>query len=383
MTETLRIGLVAGELSGDQLGAALIQRIRARRPDTHFFGVAGPNMRAAGCTAFADVEELAVMGLAEVLGHLPRLLRLRRDLLREFLERRPHVFLGIDAPDFNLGLERRLKQQGINTLHWVSPSVWAWRRYRVRQIRRSVDSMLTLFPFETGFYRDHGVQARFVGHPLADEIPEDCGRQAARRVLGLDATGGCVALLPGSRNGEIERLLPAFLRAGVMCRRVLPELQFVLPVASPSLMSRCRAVTEHREFAQLGIILLEGQARAAMCAADAVLLASGTAALECMLLKRPMVVAYRLHPVSYLIVRSLLQVPYVSLPNTLLGRPQVPEFLQSQVTPAHLSAALLELLQDPAAAARQVEPFAAVHHSLRQDAAGRVADAVLEHCCAQ
>jgi lipid-A-disaccharide synthase len=382
MTGTLRIGLVAGELSGDQLGAALIQRVRERHPDTHFYGVAGPHMRAAGCTALAAAEELAVMGLAEVLRHLPRLLRLRRRLLREFLEQPPQLFLGIDAPDFNLGLERRLRQHGVDTLHWVSPSVWAWRRYRLQRIRDSVDSMLTLFPFEAAFYRDHGVQARFVGHPLADEIAHDCGRQAARTALGLPAAKACIALLPGSRSSEIERLLPLFLQAAALCRRALPDVQFVLPVASPDLMPRCRAIVQQREYAGLGVMLVQGQARSAMCGADAVLLASGTATLECLLLKRPMVVAYRLHPLSYWLVRRLLQVPYVSLPNNLLGRGQVPEFLQSRATPGQLSAALLDLLEDPAAAARQVEPFAAVHRSLRQDAAGQVADAVLERLVA-
>jgi lipid-A-disaccharide synthase len=381
MTGTLRIGLVAGELSGDQFGAALMQRIRQRHPDTQFCGICGPRMRAAGCKAFAHAEELAVMGLAEVLGHLPRLLRLRRHLLRCFLDQRPQLFLGIDAPDFNLGLERRLKLHGIDTLHWVSPSVWAWRRYRLRAIRHSVDSMLTLFPFETTFYRQHGVQARWVGHPLADEIADDCGRDAARAVLGLAATSSCVALLPGSRTAEIDRLLPVFLQAALLCRHAITDLQLVLPVASPALLPRCRAIVEQRRYAELGITLLDGQARSAMCAADAVLLASGTASLECLLLRRPMVVAYRLHPLSYLLVRCLLHVPYVSLPNNLLGRGQVPEFLQSRVTAEHLSGALLELLQDPQAAARQVEPFAALHADLRRDAAGQVAEAVLERIC--
>jgi lipid-A-disaccharide synthase len=383
MTGRLRIGLVAGELSGDRLGAALIRRIRERHPDAHFYGVAGPDMRAAGCTALADAEELAVMGPAEVLARLPRLLCLRRRLVQHFLRQPPQVFLGIDAPDFNLGLERRLKQRGIDTLHWVSPSVWAWRRYRVKKIRTSVDTLLTLFPFETRFYQDHGVQARFVGHPLADEIPDDCDREAARALLGVSTARSCIALLPGSRESEIERLLPVFLEAAARCRRAVPGLQFVLPVASPGLMPRCRAATQQTQYAQLGIMLLDGQARTALCAADAVLLASGTAALECLLLKRPMVVAYRLHALSYLLVRRLLRVPYVSLPNNLLGRCQVPEFLQSEATPEHLSAALLGLLQDPAAAARQVEPFAALHASLRCDATGQVADAVLQRICAQ
>jgi lipid-A-disaccharide synthase len=373
----LRIGLVAGELSGDALGAALMQRIREQRPEAQFCGVAGPRMRAAGCTAFADAEQLSVMGLAEVLAHLPRLIGLRRRLVGRFVEASPRLFLGIDAPDFNLGLERRLRARGIETLHWVSPSVWAWRRYRVKKIRASVSTVFTLFPFEAAFYRDHGVQASCVGHPLADEIPNDCGRASARARLGLDAAAPCVALLPGSRAAEVERLLPVFLQTAVRCRRVVPGVRFVLPAATPGLLARCRAALQHPDYRELVIMLVDGEARTAMCAADAVLLASGTATLECLLLRRPMVVAYRLQPLSYLLVRALLQVPHVSLPNNLLGRAQVPEFLQSAATPERLSTALLELLCDPAAAARQVEPFAALHDSLRRGAAGRVADAVL------
>jgi lipid-A-disaccharide synthase len=383
MGNPLCIGLVAGELSGDQLGAALIRRIRESRPDVRFAGIAGPQMRAAGCLALAQAEDLSVMGLTEVLVHLPRLLRLRRRILRYFLRQPPQLFIGIDAPDFNLGLERRLKALGIPTLHWVSPAVWAWRRYRVNRIRRSVDCMLTLFPFETGFYRRHGVKAQYVGHPLADEIPQDCGRASAREALDIDAGRPCVALLPGSRRSEIERLLPRFLEAAAECRRGMPALRFVLPVASADLMDLCRGILQRGGWQHLGITVLEGQARTAMCAADAVLLASGTAALECMLLKRPMVVAYRLHPLSHLLVRRLLRVPYVALPNHLLNRAQVPELLQSEVTRARLAGALLELLQDPAAAAGQVAPFAAVHDALRCDSARQVAAAVLERLSAE
>lgn len=377
------IGLVAGELSGDQLGAALIRRIRESRPDVRFAGIAGPQMRAAGCLALAQAEDLSVMGLTEVLVHLPRLLRLRRRVLHYFLQQPPQLFIGIDAPDFNLGLERRLKARGIPTLHWVSPAVWAWRRYRVNKIRLSVDCMLALFPFETAFYRRHGVKAQFVGHPLADEIPQDCGRATARAALDIDPDIPCVALLPGSRRSEIERLLPRFLEAATECRRGMPALRFVLPVASADLMDLYRDILQRGRWQHLDITVLEGQARTAMCAADAVLLASGTAALECLLLKRPMVVAYRLHPLSHLLVRRLLRVPYVSLPNNLLNRAQVPELLQSQATPARLAGALLELLQDPGVASRQVAPFAALHDELRCDSARQVAAAVLERLSAK
>jgi lipid-A-disaccharide synthase len=383
MGSPLYIGLVAGEVSGDQLGAALIRRIRESRPDVRFAGIAGPQMRAAGCLALAQAEDLSVMGLTEVLVHLPRLLRLRRRVLRYFLEQPPQLFIGIDAPDFNLGLERRLKALGIPTLHWVSPAVWAWRRYRVNKIRRSVDCMLTLFPFETGFYRRHGVTARYVGHPLADEIPQDCGRASAREALDIDTDIPCVALLPGSRRSEIGRLLPRFLEAAAECRRGMPALRFVLPVASADLMDLCRDILQRGRWQHLDITVLEGEARTAMCAADAVLLASGTAALECLLLKRPMVVAYRLHPLSYLLVRRLLRVPYVCLPNNLLNRAQVPELLQSEATPSRLAGALLELLQNPGEASRQVAPFAALHDELRCDSARQVAAAVLERLSAE
>lgn len=378
MDQCPRIGVVAGELSGDQLGAALIKRVRERRPDVHFAGIAGPRMRAAGCEVLGDVEELSVMGLAEVVGRLPRLLALRRRLLRGFVERPPRLFIGIDAPDFNLGLERRLKRRGIDTLHWVSPSVWAWRRYRLAGIRHSVNGMFTLFPFEAAFYRDHGVAARFVGHPLADEIAPDCGRAAARAALRLEPDSPCLALLPGSRRAEVARLLPDFLRAVALCRATLPDLRVVLPVATPDLLALCRAALQGEQALAESVILLDGGARRAICAADAVLVASGTATLECLLSRRPMVVAYRMHPVSYALVKRMLRVPWVSLPNILLKRAQVPELLQSAVTPERLASAALVLLTDRQAAAAQVAPFAALHSELRCDAAGQVADALLE-----
>jgi lipid-A-disaccharide synthase len=377
MADALRIGLVAGELSGDRLGAALIYAIRKRHPQAQFEGVAGPRMREAGCQVLAHSERLAVMGLVEVLGHLPGLLRLRRKISRHFRRKPPDVFVGIDAPDFNLSLEKSLKRAGIPTVHWVCPSVWAWRQYRLGKIRHSVDLMLTLFPFEAQFLEQHGVCAQFVGHPLADEITANHSQQRVRERLGLEKNRPCIALLPGSRATEVKRLLPLFLEAAHLCRQLIAEVQFVLP-AAPGLLAVCKAWLDSVRHDELAVTLLEGQARDAMTAADAVLLASGTAALECMLLERPMVVAYRLHPLSYQLVSHLLRVPYVSLPNHLLGMMQVPEYLQADATPEKLAGALLELLQHPQKAAQQIEPFARLHRQLRQNAAQRAAQHIIE-----
>lgn len=374
----LRIGLVAGESSGDRLGAALMQQLQARVPNVEFVGVGGPRMRAAGCEVLADAEQLAVMGLFEVIMHLPRLWRLRRRLVRYFKTRPPDVFIGIDAPDFNLDLEQQLKQAGIATLHWVSPSVWAWRRYRLPRIRRSVDRMLTLFPFETEFYREHGVAAEYVGHPLADDIDGDQSIQSARGELGLDADGRYVALLPGSRRSEIERLLPVFLQAALRCAEKLPELRWLLPVAMPALRPVCEAIVNQDRYRGLQVELVDDRARLVMAAAEVVLLASGTASLECLLVRRPMLVAYRMNPLSYALVRRMLDVPWVSLPNNLLGRQQVPEFLQADANPDTLSVELLALLRQPERAEQQVQSFAAIHKDLRRGAAARVADIVLE-----
>ncbi len=377
MTGPLRIGLVAGELSGDQLGAALIRAIQAKQPDAQFEGIAGAEMRAAGCQALARSERLAVMGLVEVLGRLPGLLRLRSKIARHFLHNPPDVFVGIDAPDFNIPLERVLKRKAIPTVHWVSPSVWAWRKYRLEKIRRSVDLMLTLFPFEAQFYQQQGVAARFVGHPLADEITGSPSRQQAKALLQLDERSPCVALLPGSRAAEVKRLLPVFIEAARLCKRSIPELQFVLPVATPGLLPLCGDMLNSGTQEALSLRVLNGQARQAMLAADVVLLASGTATLECMLVNRPMVVAYRMHPLSYALASRMLHVPYVSLPNNLLGTGQVPEYLQSAATPQRLAAAVLELLQQPDKAARQIEPFARVHEQLQTKAALQVAQQVM------
>lgn len=369
--------LVAGELSGDLLGAALITALRARHPHARFYGVAGPCMIAAGCEAIASIEALSLMGLAEVLPALPRLFRLRAALVARFAADRPEVVIGIDAPDFNLGLERRLRQRGLRTVHLVSPSVWAWRPGRVKGIARSVDLMLCLLPFEPAFYADHGLRAEFIGHPLADELNADVSPAQGRAALGLPQNGPLVAILPGSRGGEVERLAEPFVRAAAWLRVRVPGLRFVTPVARPALRERLQqAIAGHAP--QLDWTLLDGRSREAMQAADAVLLASGTATLECLLLDRPMVVAYRTAPLTALLLRrlSLLKVRHVSLPNLLAREPVVPELLQEAASPEALGAAVLELLRDPARAARQRRQFAAVRETLRGDAAGRAAAAI-------
>lgn len=376
----LRIGMVAGELSGDRLGASLIEEIKARCAhneisSVEFEGIAGPAMRAAGCRVIARTEQLSVMGFTEVLSKIPHLLGIRKRVLRNFLDNPPDIFIGIDSPDFNLGLERSLKNAGIDVVHWVSPSVWAWRAYRIRKIRKCVNLMLTLFPFEAAFYSRQQVPVQCTGHPLADEIPDVSNKVEARSKTGLKANVTCVALLPGSRQSEVGELLSVFLKTAEQCVRKISPLQFVLPVAEPMLRSYCHSLVQG--FPALDITVLDGQSREAMQAADIVLLASGTATLECMLVKRPMVVAYRMRAFSYWLAKKLLVVPFVSLPNNLLGRRQVPEYIQENATADNLSREVIGLLQDTDKAARQVEPFAEMHVQLRQGAAGRVADIIL------
>ena len=373
-----RIALVAGEASGDLLGAGLIVALRRRFPDAEFAGIGGPSMRAAGFEAWFDASELAVMGLAEVLWHLPRLLRLRRALRERVLAWKPDVFVGIDAPDFNLGIERWLKRRGVRTVHYVSPSVWAWREARAGKIGRSADRVLCLFPMEPAIFARHGVDARFVGHPLADAIALDPDRAAARAAVGVPYHAPLLAVLPGSRLGEIERMLPVFLEAAALVAHEVPDLQLVIPAAN----GECRVAIERLLSASPvpESLLLDGQAQAAMIAADVVLLASGTAALEAMLCKRPMVVGHRISATTYRIVRmlGLLKTEHVSLPNVLAGEELVPELLQEACTPANLAAAVLQWFGQPEAVAALRPRFRAIHESLRCDASERAADAVAE-----
>jgi lipid-A-disaccharide synthase len=374
----IRIALVAGETSGDQLGAGLIHALRERFPDAEFAGIGGDGMRGAGMDTWFDAGELAVMGLAEVLSHLPRLLGVRRALRERVLAWKPDVFVGIDAPDFNLGVERWLKQRGVRTVHYVSPSVWAWRESRAEKIGRSADRVLCLFPMEPAIYARHGVDARFVGHPLADALPLAPDREAARAALGIPADARVLAVLPGSRLGEIRRLGGIFFDAAQRLAAGLPGLHIVIPAANAA----CRGEIETL-LADAGIAnaqVLDGQAQRAMIASDAVLLASGTAALEAMLCKRPMVVAYRLAPLSHAIVRAfgLLKVEHVSLPNVLAGEPLVPELLQDDCTPGKLADTLLPMLRDPSVADALRPRFDDLHRQLRQDASARAAEAIAD-----
>ena len=377
----LRIALVAGEASGDLLGAGLIARLRERFPEAEFAGIGGPRMREAGFDAWHDCSELAVMGLAEVLRHLPRLLRLRRALRERLLAWKPDVFIGIDAPDFNLGLERYLKERGIRTVHYVSPSVWAWREGRAAKIGRSADRVLCLFPMEPPIYARHGVDARFVGHPLADALPMQPDCAAARVALGLPSAATVLALLPGSRLGEIARLGAIFLDAAARVLREIPALRIAIPAANPA----CRAAIERQlEAAGLAssdrVLLLDGQAHQTMIASDLVLLASGTATLEALLAKRAMVVAYRISALTYAIVRGfgLMKTDTYSLPNALAGERIVPELMQDACTGENLAREILAWLRDPSRLAALLPRFEAIHHELRRDASERAADAVAE-----
>lgn len=381
------IALVAGELSGDLLGAALIRALRERFPQARFYGVAGPRMIDSGCEAIDSIETLSVMGIAEVLPALPRLFKLRARLIERFTADQPDIVIGIDAPDFNLGLERRLRDRGLRTAHLVSPTVWAWRSGRVKGIVRSVDLLLCLFPFEPAFYAEQIRQraldprrpfdAAYVGHPLADELDALTTPEQARAGLGLTEQGPVLAVLPGSRGSELRYLGEPFVQTAKWLRARLPGLRFVTPIAKPSLREGLQKTIA--ELApDLDWTLVDGRSREVMQAADAVLIASGTATLECLLLGRPMVVAYKGSPLTaWLMLKAgLLKVDHVSLPNLLGDTPTVPELLQDEATPKKLGQALLPLLTDGAARKRQLDEFDRIRERLRCDAAARAADAV-------
>ena len=374
----LTIGLVAGESSGDNLGAGLIEALRERAPGTRFVGVTGPRMKAAGCESLADSEELAVMGLFEVLHHLPRLLRLRARVRAAMLELKPDVFVGIDAPEFNLGVAPALHEAGLRTVQYVSPQVWAWRRGRAARMAGFLDLVLCLLPFERGVYDAAGLRSIFVGHPLADQLPLEPDRQAARRTLGLSIEGRVIAVLPGSRSGEVSRLAPAFAVAIAWLAARRPGLAFVAALAG----SQTRATFESalaREAPGVAVTLVTGQAQAALTAADAVLVASGTATLETLLCKRPMVVAYRLGALTAFALRhlGLLKAPFFAQPNLLAGRLVVPELAQADVTAERLGREIERWLDAPAAVAELQALFTAIHRQLQQGASEQAAEAVL------
>ncbi len=373
----MKIGIVAGESSGDLLGAGLIEALRRRHPDLVVEGVAGPAMLAAGCERLADAEELAVMGLIEPLRHVPRLLKLRRNLARRWTDDPPDVFIGIDAPDFNLGLEASLKQRGIPTVHYVSPSVWAWRAGRIRKMARSADCVLCILPFEPDLYRDANVDAVFVGHPKADEIAPPDDIEALRRELSVDGNGHVVTLMPGSRRGEVERHGELLAESAARILAALPETRFLVPVAAPVLREAIR-----ESLANAGVLdrcsLLDGDSIRAMSAADLVVQASGTAVLEAALLEKPAIAVYRLAPLSAFIVRTfrLLKLDYVTLPNNLTPEPMIPEFLQENAIPEAVADEAVRLLNDPDRRARISSAFAKLRAELSQNASERAAEAV-------
>jgi lipid-A-disaccharide synthase len=373
----MRIGILAGEASGDILGAGLMQALKQRYPSVSFEGIGGPLMAAQGLQSQVPMERLSVMGLVEPLKRLPELLRIRRNVISHFLQNPPKVFIGIDSPEFNLGVELKLRAAGIKTVHYVSPSVWAWRQGRLKKIAKAVDLMLTLFPFEVDFYQQHQVQVCCVGHPLADLIPLAPERTQARTELGLPQQAPIVALLPGSRLSEVSRLGAIFLEAGALLQQQLPNLQLLLPCANEKCHNALRLHARFQQLQASGCLHVSvGNSRQAMTAADAVLLASGTVTLEAMLLKLPMLVCYRMAPLSYAIISRLLKVPYFSLPNLLAGERLVEELVQAQVQAPALAEKLMVLLQAGPQSALQ-QRYLSIHQTLRRQASERAADAVM------
>lgn len=378
-TDLPYIALVAGEASGDILGADLIRALKAHFPAVRFCGIGGPRMIAEGIDSFYPMERLSVMGLVEPLKRLPELLRIRADLKARFSQHPPLVFIGIDSPDFVLNIEKHMKRQGIPSVHYVSPSVWAWRRGRIHSIARAVDLMLTLFPFETDIYRENHIPVACVGHPLADQIPLQSDSCAARESLGLDASTPYLAMLPGSRRGELAFLLPLFLDAFARLRLGNSALRALLPVAAPHLRpmvddALAALDADDRE----AIVVLEGQSQAAMMAAQAVLLSSGTATLEAMLLRRPMVVAYKMGGMSYAVLSRLVKTPYIALPNLLAQRELVPEFIQEAATDEAIASALTPLLRSGEARSDTLAAFESLHLTLRKNAGDSAAKAIVD-----
>src|SRR5712675_2279994 len=378
MSAPLRVGLVAGEASGDTLGADLIHALRRLSPDAEFFGIAGPKMQAAGCEVWEPAESLAVMGLFEVVRHLPRLLRLRARVRASFLEARPDVFVGIDAPEFNLRLARDLHSAGIPTVQYVSPQVWAWRQSRARSIHESVDLVLCLLPFEKRFYDEHGMRAEFVGHPLADAIPMTVDRSSARRVLNMDANARVVALLPGSRRGEVARLAGDFAATARWLAAQRPRLKFIAPMASAATREIfAEALARHAP--GLDEQLIDRQSQTALIAADVVLVASGTASLEAALCKRPMVVVYRLGAMTVWVLKrlNLVKSKFFAQPNLLADRRVVGEYFQAEIVPESIGAELLMWLDEAPRREALEQEFLRIHVGLKRDASARAAQAVI------
>jgi lipid-A-disaccharide synthase len=378
----LRIGIIAGEASGDALGAGLINALREKYSNLEIEGIAGPKMIQAGCKAIYPMDKLAVMGIIEPLKHLPELIKIRSQLGKHFLKNPPDVFIGIDAPDFNLGLEVRLKKAGIPVVHYVSPTVWAWRKGRIHKIKRAVDLMLTLFPFEVGIYKEHNISVKCVGHTLADEIDPNLSLEKenflmVRKKLGLQPDSKILALLPGSRAMELKHLAEVFLHAAKICVNAIPELKIITAMANTKRRKQFEEIIE-RVSPKLPITIYDGNAQEVILASDAVLLAGGTVALETLLLKRPMVVAYKMSRLNYLIGKALIKIDYFSLPNLIAGKRIVPEFLQKEVIPETLATNILQQLNDVSKKDELIAEFAKIHQKLRRDASKQAAEAVIE-----
>ncbi|MBE2895048.1 lipid-A-disaccharide synthase [Spirabiliibacterium falconis] len=371
------IAIVAGEVSGDILGAGLIHALKQYYPNARFIGVAGSQMQQAGMQTLFDMEELAVMGLVEVLKHLPRLLKRRKELITYLLAEKPDIFIGIDAPDFNLTVEKVLKQNGIKTIHYVSPSVWAWRQNRIHSIAKATNLVLAFLPFEKAFYDRFNVPCRFVGHTMADAISPDVDRTFIAQKLGLNPTQRYIAILPGSRSAEVAFLTPTFLHAAEQLKQRFPDVQFLVPLINAKRRVQFDAIKAQLA-PNLDLIMLDGNARAAMQLASATILASGTAALECMLCGSPMVVCYKMKPLTYFLAKRLVKTPYISLPNLLANEPLVPELIQDDCTPERITQEIATMLEHQDMAEKLKVRFKQLHQYIRCNADEQAALAVVE-----
>ncbi len=377
MSHELQIGMVAGEPSGDLLGANLIQALQQpiHSSSIQYSGLGGLQMQAAGFKSIAKIERLSVMGLIEPLFHLRDLFKLRQELLDHFLKKPPHIFIGIDSPDFNLNLELKLRKAKIPIVHYVSPSVWAWRQKRIFKIAKAVDLMLVLFPFEEKFYHDHGVPVVYVGHPLADLIPLEPDKKAARDRLALEQETTYVALLPGSRRHEIKQMAPLFMKAAQKIIEKKPNIKFITSSANPARDLECQMLYQQLK-TKLPLQFFQNVSHDVMAAADAVMVTSGTATLEAMLFKKPMVIAYRTHFLTYHLAKKLVKIPFIGLPNLLAGKKLVPEFIQEAATPEALSQVIIDYLEHPDKVVILKKEFLTLHERLRQNASEQAAQAI-------
>ncbi|MDR2187275.1 MAG: lipid-A-disaccharide synthase [Azonexus sp.] len=378
MGQAVRIAMVAGEASGDLLASHLIAALRERLPAAEFFGIGGPQMQAQGFDAWWPLEKLSVMGFVDALRHYREIAGIRRRLKKRLLDQRPDIFIGVDAPDFNLGLEADLKAAGVKTIHYVSPSIWAWRGGRIKKIGRAVDRVLALFPMEPPLYQKAGIPVTYVGHPLADSIPLETNQNAVREALQIPPGTPVFALLPGSRQSELAQLADIFVQTAKLLHQRLPEAQFIVPLATRETRLQFEAAMYRQQAGELPFRLLFGHAQDALGAADVSLVASGTAALEAALIKRPMVITYKVGGATYWLMKRLLYQAFVGLPNVLAGREIVPEIMQDRATPENLAAALLRLLNDKENARLIAETFTGIHLQLRQNTAEKAAQAVIE-----